>query len=414
MRQGQGQGNVSVAQTAHHRRRKGDAEPPRGFIAPILAHIQETGEGPAQMGQPQSEEFDYLDHSSDEDQMRWALSKMAENRVCREAEEALQLQTAMATSRTDYQQVVENNRASCSNTHEGASGSNAQAGASSSSSHTTSSREIVSYHNINMVATGDLPHPGIDKPETDMDIVYTHGVPCLLWEISENLEYRFTGADKAEAGSNIQLGVPPSLDNVRQTVMPLLKTYERWQELYDQARDDRTRPARLGTRLGPYEEAASCPCSRRPNAHASRDGVKEKEEAMLANTDLSPRGVESLAGVVPPQGEDVVKHLAACGVSYAQVDDLQYYAQNWMSECLEHDSSYLTEDECYLCEDRLFIATDPDSYPTRSLDDSSATAGAGAQSWSGSDGTFLGPINDPMLSPNPYGDELDFDEPTPQ
>ncbi|KAH7903285.1 hypothetical protein BJ138DRAFT_1120535 [Hygrophoropsis aurantiaca] len=116
--------------------------------------------------------------------------------------------------------------------------------------------------------------------------------------------------------------------------------------------------------------------------------------------------------------EDVVKHLAACGVSYAQMDDLQSYAQNWMSECLEHDLSYLTEDKRYLCEDRLFIATDPDSYPTCSLDDlngSSATAGAGALSWSGGDGTSLGPIDDLMLlSPDPYGDELDFNEPSPK
>ncbi|KAH7902915.1 hypothetical protein BJ138DRAFT_1120947, partial [Hygrophoropsis aurantiaca] len=88
------------------------------------------------------EEFDYSDHSSDEDQMRWALSKMAENRARREAEEASQLQTAMAASRADYQQVVNNNGASGSNTHGGASGSNAQAGASGSSSHTASSREI--------------------------------------------------------------------------------------------------------------------------------------------------------------------------------------------------------------------------------------------------------------------------------
>ncbi|KAH7904541.1 hypothetical protein BJ138DRAFT_1119314 [Hygrophoropsis aurantiaca] len=192
---------------------------------------------------------------------------MAENRARREAEEASQLQTAMAASCAD------NNGASGSNTHGGASGSNAQAGASSSSSHTTSSREIMSYNNIDMVAAGDLPRPGIDEPETDMDVVHARGVPCPLWEISEwgriyfryegddeetlvvtvgTLEYRFTGADKAKAESNIRLGIPPWLDNVRQTAMPLLETYERWQELYDQARDDCAHPAGLVHQLRRY------------------------------------------------------------------------------------------------------------------------------------------------------------------
>ncbi|KAH7904595.1 hypothetical protein BJ138DRAFT_1119269 [Hygrophoropsis aurantiaca] len=55
----------------------------------------------------------------------------------------------------------------------------------------------------------------------------------------------------------------------------------------------------------------------------------------------------------------------------------------------------------------------PDAAPASTLMAPSLDSLDGSSS--GGDGTSLGPIDDPMLlSPDPYGDELDFDEPTPK
>ncbi|KAH7902941.1 hypothetical protein BJ138DRAFT_1108098, partial [Hygrophoropsis aurantiaca] len=105
----------------------------------------------------------------------------------------------------------------------------------------------------------DARNRGADFDESTL---YDRGVNIPVWEIGENKnlfyryegigeetlvvaiagqEYRFTGDAKIKAEANIAKRVPPSLDGLRRTGVPVLRNYAEWRSLYRRACDERQR-----------------------------------------------------------------------------------------------------------------------------------------------------------------------------
>ncbi|KAH7904832.1 hypothetical protein BJ138DRAFT_1119034 [Hygrophoropsis aurantiaca] len=153
------------------------------------------------------------------------------NQLDRERED---MDAAMSASRRDHDRsVVDNNGASGSNVklpHRG----------------TASNRQ-------------DARDRGVDFDESTL---YDRGVNIPVWEMGENKnlfyryegigeetlvvaiagqEYRFTGDAKIKAEANIAKRVPPSLNGLRRTGVPVLRNYAKWRSLYRRTCDKRQR-----------------------------------------------------------------------------------------------------------------------------------------------------------------------------
>ncbi|KAH7918260.1 hypothetical protein BV22DRAFT_1051849, partial [Leucogyrophana mollusca] len=199
------------------------------------------------------------------------------------------------------------------------------------------------------------------------------------------MEYHFSGAAKLHAETTMANGAPPSLDGARQDAIPLFNGYAEWRSYFAQGALPQPRLTSTPQEWKDWIEFYSKEFHGVPleGGTVSLRDVRGPLLALRLNTNFEKGSNERrrtifkyrLCLLVLFEGhvdnlmeDDVARHLAQCGVTLHQVDDIQPYARHWLSCCLDTCHGFLTDDERAVLSERLAIAASPDASTTLSLE----------------------------------------------